>query len=164
MPKRRRGARRAVYQTSKKRPLDKNIINVTVPLVIAGTQVNTQLYTTTFPGTVTGLRWMLNFQNGTAATGNVMYAIVVSRDGVTPSTIANTSGAAMYKPEQQVFAIGEMALENTTSPSGPSNKTIEGQTKSMRKLQAGDVLSFIAKTDGTIASTVTGVVQFFIKS
>lgn len=164
MPKRRRIGRRAVYQTSKKRPLDKNIINISQIYGIGGGQINTQLYGTSFPGTVTGLRWQLNFQNGTGATGNIMYAIVISRDGVLPSVLANTSGAPMYKPEQQVIAIGEMALENTGSTAGPSLRGIEGQTKSMRKLQNGDALFFIARTDAAIQALVTGVVQFFIKS
>lgn len=162
MSGRRRGTKR-VFTVSAKRPVDKQIIIVNAGGV-DNAQTNTTLYTVTFPGTVTGLRWSLtDVNNVTGVTGTIYWAIVVTRESVAASAISFTDGSSMYQPEQNVLAAGAHPIWG----GGVSGWVSEGKTKAMRKLQKGDQLHFISKIDASDAvsiSTLSGPIQFFIKS
>lgn len=165
--KRKRGP--LVVQSSVKRPIDKIIITVNHTDAAAITDGITTLQTTTFPGTVSGLRWDLtasNFTAGAIATNLIAWAIVVVRDGLTPETISLTNGTTFYAPEQDVLASGWMEV-TTTIPicTGPGICRDIGHTKTMRKLKAGDVLALIYRNDtAPLSLSFHGTVQYFYKS
>ncbi len=158
--KRRRGAQGArVARVSAARPIDKLLVAISKDAV-AGTQVSSVLYTATFPATITGLRWSLSFlQDAGTAEGEIYWALIVVRDGLSASTIATSDTAAFYEPEQDVLAFGVTMYDNNTE-----SKIMEGATKTMRKLKGGDQLVFISKGVATDTAAVRGVVQFFAKS
>lgn len=129
------------------------------------TQVVTVLLTATFPCTITGLRWNLSFIN-VLTTGNVTYrwCIVRVKDGVTVSTTSLTDAGDFYTPEQEVLAFGVGLLADTDGTTGPRIHTIEGSTKSMRKLMGGDTLQFLATSDTAAAISIKGIIQFFCRT
>lgn len=151
--------RARVVQTSSKRPIDKALIAVNKN-GLAGTQQSTVLSTTTFPCTITGLRWDITaLQDAGTGVCSGMWAIVVVRDGLSANTISFTDAGTVYEPEQDVLAFGTWAVDNNTD-----TQRISGTTKSMRKLMGGDQLVLIAKGVATNTTTIFGAVQFFCKS
>lgn len=148
-----------VVQQSARRPIDKLVVVVNKDGV-DGTQVSTTLLTVTFPCTVTGLRWSIDFLQD-AGTGNafISWAVVIARDGVTAGTLASSDAASLFDPEQNMLAFGCGAIDNNTD-----TVHSEGTTKSMRKLMGGDKLLFLAKGVATNTIAIRGIVQFFCKS
>lgn len=141
------------------RPIDKNLKSVIIDT--SGGQDSDNLFTVTYPATVTGLRWSLAGQSTDGmAQSNVYWAVVIVKDGESAKSIAFSAEAAFYQPEQNVLAFGVMAL-------GPSNvssfQLSEGHTKTMRKLAGGDKLQIIAVSQ-LGSATLKGVVQFFMKA
>lgn len=163
MSKRRRTDSGFVIQRSAKRPIDKSL--VVVNLASTTTQAQTTLKTTTFPCTLTGLRWeMATHNNDTAADQLVRWAIVVIKDGLAATTMGGSDGADFYTPEQDVLAFGVQRLtDQDAANGGPVVANWNGSTKTMRKLKAGDVLAFITLASSATAD-VDGVIQFFCKS
>jgi len=151
-------------RTRSRRPIDKKLINI-VKSGVVGTQVFTNLVNgATYPGTITGLRWSLYVSN--AAGGGAGYgrwAIVVLPAGSQLSNISIGDGSSMYDPEQMVLAFGTCAkwASGTASSGG---YLMEGQTKAMRKLKAGDSLVFIVLGTATNAFDIVGTVQYFYKT
>jgi len=158
--KRRRTEAGFVAVTSTKRPIDKQLIAINKSLV-AATQTTTTLVTSTFPCTVTGLRWNISWLNG-VTTGRFDWAIVIVRDGLAVSNIANSDGSSFYQPEQDVLAFGCAGALATTGTAGPVVRLWEGSTKSMRKLMGGDAIVLVML--GEQISYVDGIVQLFCKS
>ncbi len=142
-----------------KRPVDKALINIT-KAAIAGSQVSTTLFTATFPCTIVGLRWHITMLQdaGTGATFD-NWAIIILRDGQTADTLSTSDGATLYNPEQDVLTFGVMQIDNNTTT--VSNV---GETKTMRKMQGGDKLEWIAIGVATNTHTIRGTVQFFCKT
>ncbi len=128
--------------------------------------VATTLKTTTFPCTIVGLRWDFVFQaSSTAGNGIVSWVIVLVKDGNTANTISQSNGADMLTPEQNVMAFGTIGmLDADTTTGGPKQVHIQGSTKTMRKMQGGDLLQFISLSSLASAGTINGTVQFFCKS
>ncbi len=144
-----------------RRPIDKELKCI-LKAAVDGTQVVTTLKTTTFPCTIVGLRWSLSFaQDAGGGQGQMYWAIVVVPDGVSASTMAFSDAADFYTPEQHVLAFGTF-LDNIAAVSTP--KTVDGSTKTMRKMKGGDLLQFIAVGEATNTTAINGVVQFFCKS
>ncbi len=145
--------------TGSRRPVDKQLTAINKSSVDA-TQVATTLVTVTFPCTIVGLRWDLDFAQD-AGTGLCAgkWAIVVLRDGVTQPTIAVSDGAQFYNPEQDVMAFGSILIDNNTE----TKKSI-GNTKTMRKMMGGDKLVWIYAGVATNTSSARGVIQFFCKT
>ncbi len=142
-----------------RRPVDKLLIVVNKDTV-AGSQVQTILTTATFPCTVVGLRWVITVaQDGgtTACIGE--WAIIILRDGQTAGTLVLSDAGTMFQPEQDVMTWGMWNIDNNTQ-----TKTMEGDTKTMRKLLGGDRLVFIAIGVATQTSKIQGVIQFFCKT
>ncbi len=142
------------------RPIDKEL-KVVNKSAVAGSQVATVLKTTTFPGTVVGLRWSLGaVQDAGTAISQLTWAIIVVSDGNAASTIALSDAADMYTPEQDVLAYGCVVASGTDI----NSERIEGTTKTMRKLKQGDQLQLITIAEATNTWTLFGVVQFFFKT
>lgn len=147
-----------------KRPIDKQLINVSVTNLVGAKQDVTLYSAATFPGTITGLRWSLSVvrSGGTASTfGQFAWAIVVVPSGTTISTMSLTAAASLYEPEQNVLAFGKGCSWNNA---GTDIAMYEGSTKSMRKLKAGDALVFTTFGTATERHDLSGCVQFFYKT
>jgi len=144
------------------RPIDKELIAVN--LSVTTTQMDTVLKTTTFPGTVVGLRWSMSARSVVTAAQRVDWAIVTTEDGNTVNNIGTSNAGDFYTPEQNVLAFGSMQLEASNSTAGPSNFMWEGSTKTMRKLKQGDTLEFTIISTNATGASIDGVVQFFFKT
>jgi len=144
------------------RPIDKELIAVN--LSVTTTQVETVLKTTTFPGTVVGLRWSLSARSVVATAQRVDWAIVTAQDGNVVNNLATSNAADFYTPEQDVLAFGSMQLEANNSTAGPATVNWEGTTKTMRKLKQGDTLQFTILSTNATGASIDGVVQFFFKT
>ncbi len=144
-----------------RRPTDKELIYVAQ--TVTTSNVATTMKTATFPCTIVRLRWDMAF--GVATTGNtfINWIIVIVRDGNAANTISQSNGADMYTPEQDVMAFGTVALQGSSQDSNEAFH-ITGQTKTMRKMQQGDILQFITLGNVVNGATLKGVVQFFCKS
>jgi len=145
------------------RPIDKQLKAIKITTANAA-QDATTLITATFPGTITGLRWVLDFSNADGANGcEYCWAIVHTKDGNDANDFATSDAADFYAPEQNVLAFGLGTLGVTTN--GESIASVEGSTKTMRKLKQGDEILFLVKNLGSGTSLKTsGVVQFFNKT
>ncbi len=126
---------------------------------------------TTFPCTLTGLRWDFNTPLSSTDTSTAHYfnwAIILVKQGNDANDLLSgnqTAPAILYEPEQNVLATGFMSPGTTgnTSTSG----TWRGTTKTMRKLQTGDRIALIYRLGGATDLNELhfgGTVQFFCKS
>ncbi len=150
---------RTITYSKAKRAIDKQIICVSHGAV-DGTQQNTAIFTATFPGTITGIRWDLTFDQA-AGTGLALsvWAIVLLKDGQALDTLSLTNGAEVYQPEQNCLVWGYQNIKNQLWGQHAS-----GSTKTMRKVMIGDNLAFLIRGQATNTTTVLGAVQFFIKT
>ncbi len=156
-------ARPAVIQQRVRRPIDKKIVSVQKDNIAAATQVTTDLLTATFPCTVVGLRWDLHSVDATAGVvSELNWVIVLLRDGLSAQTISTSDGGDMYTPEQDVMAWGVMARTNDLEGSF----MWKGDTKTMRKLMAGDKITIAIRNNHATDAHTTfyGAIQFFCKS
>ncbi len=145
------------------RPIDKELKAV---VQTSTTSVGTTtLKTTTFPGTVVGLRWNLSVRS-IIATGDssVYWAIIVVPDGQSANTPSTSNAGDFYTPEQDVLAFGIATVRDNDVGSGPSIIHTEGTTKTMRKLKQGDLLQFITLSTVANSAETNGVIQFFFKT
>ncbi len=145
------------------RPIDKELI--VVNQTPTTTVTATTLKTTTFPGTVVGLRWAMSAVNIlTTASVLISWAIVVVQDGEAANTPSQSNGSDFYTPEQHVLAFGSMRLADLDGAAGNITHNWEGTTKTMRKLKQGDLLQFITIAGSASACNLDGIVQFFFKT
>lgn len=145
------------------RPIDKEL--KAILQTVTTTVVSTTLKTTTFPGTVVGLRWDLGAISLIATSDSaIFWAIVVIPDGEAANTPAISDGADFYTPEQNVLAFGMTFVSDTDVGSGPRSVDMEGTTKTMRKLKSGDVLALVSLSSVAVSAQLRGVVQFFFKT
>ncbi len=147
-----------------RRPTDKELI--VVNHVTTTSNVLTTLKTATFPCTVVGLRWNFAIRN-TATSGDnlVFWIIVLVHDGQSANTLSTSNGADMYTPENDVMAFGTVHLTDADlANGGPAIMHVQGQTKTMRKMQQGDLLQFITLGSVATGGTAIGTIQFFCKS
>ncbi len=142
-----------------KRPISKSIIAVT-KAGMDSTQVTTTLLTVTFPCTIVGIRWEINCAQdaGTALSGH-NWAIVIVKEGVTVDTSGTADAATYFNPEQNCLTWGIGQIDSRTE-----TKTYTGSTKTMRKMQGGDILMFIARGEATNTTSIKGLIQFFCKT
>ncbi len=142
-----------------KRPIDKKLIAV-LKAGVNATQQTTVLLTTTFPCTVVGLRWSLTFdQDGGTSTAAFSWAIVIVKEGVTVDTLVTSDAGSFFNPEENCLVFGMGTIDN-------NQHTVQfsGATKTMRKMQGGDILMFIHKGIASETSGSRGVIQFFCKT
>ncbi len=146
-----------------RRPTDKELIYVSQTATTSNTA--TTLKTTTFPCTIVGLRWNMTCRS-IIATGSstVNWIIVLVKDGNSANTISQSNGADMYTPENNVMAFGTVDVSDNDLGIGPLSVQVQGQTKTMRKMQQGDLLQFITISTLANSATFRGVVQFFCKT
>ncbi len=146
-----------------RRPTDKELIYVAQTCTTSNT--TTTLKTATFPCTIVGLRWNLAFKGVIATSASTInWIIVLVHDGNSANTISQSNGADMYTPENDVMAFGTVMVNETDQGVGPMIAHVQGQTKTMRKMQQGDLLQFISLSSVSVSAKVDGVVQFFCKS
>ncbi len=163
MSKRRKVQTTRVIQVSTRRPIDKQLVNVAQSLTT--TQTSTVLITATFPCTIVGIRWQLNFLNNiTTGATRSRWCIIRLKQGLTASTIATSDGSSLFDPEQECLVWGVSFTTDKDIGAGPQSVHMEGETKSMRKLMGGDRLVLIAINDTANGALLDGVVQFFCKS
>ncbi len=143
------------------RPIDKELKAVANTVTTSVT--STVLKTTTFPGTVVGLRWSMALKSLVASEVFAYWAIVVIPDGEAANTPAISDGADFYTPEQNVLAFGHGSL-NSTAVASDQVMDFEGTTKTMRKLKQGDVLVCITFGSDVNGAGLNGVIQFFFKT
>lgn len=145
---------------SAKRPINKGLVHISN--AVDNSIGQQDLFTVTFPCTVLGIRWDMTLLNGTTqCIGG--WAIIVIRDGLSPGALALSAGADFYTPEQDVLAYGAYSTNTLASADG-STRTWVGNTKTMRKLMAGDKLSIVFQGSAAVSGTLSGVIQFFCKS
>ncbi len=145
------------------RPIDKELKSVLQTSTTS--MVQSTLKTTTFPGTVVGVRWSLTFLSAQAASDSICrWAIVLIPDGEAVNTIATSDGSDFYTPEQNVLAFGVIGIKDNDLGSGPTAANIEGTTKTMRKLRQGDILAFVTLASVANSFTTGGCIQFFVKT
>lgn len=145
-----------------KRPIDKSL--VVVNKNVSTTQLSLDLISATFPCTITGIRWSLSTVNLAVSSTNIVnWAIVLVKDGNAANAIATSDGASFYQPEQNVLAFGTDILPNTSNTAGALARDWVGNTKTMRKLMAGDKIQLICLA-GISSAPLYGVVQFFCKT
>lgn len=135
---------------------------VYVNQTVVNAQVQTILVTATYPCTLTGVRWSLSIRNNHAAADNLDWAIVIVKEGDAADAIATSDGASFYNPETNCLTYGCVAMEGTSN--GSAVHVFNGTTKTMRKLQGGDQLLFVAKGLVNASKTALGCIQFFCKS
>ncbi len=142
-----------------KRPINKSLISV-AQATVDGTQVVTTLLTVTFPCTITGVRWDLSFVQD-AGTGNAsfLWAVIINREGLTIDTMSFGNASSFYNPETNCLVFGSGIIDNNLDAIAH-----RGHTKTMRKMQGGDVLAFIMIGTATNTSKCQGVIQFFCKT
>ncbi len=142
-----------------KRPINKSLVAIQQAGNNA-TDKSTQLFATTFPCTITGLRWAFTAtQDAGTGTAFVHWAIVIVRAGVTQDVLTITDGASFFDPETNCLVFGATTIANNVE-----SKDFIGDTKTMRKMQGGEALVFIAKGSDTNTTRIDGVVQFFCKT
>ncbi len=120
--------------------------------LVANTQSNQSIFTATAPCTVRHVLTRMNVQCSGA--GPFVYSTVINKlpEGfTTPNSISLTSGQALYKPEELVYAYSGGATQNATTPTILPD-VMRGGT---RKLQVGDQIfvSVLATGAGIAAGT-----------
>ncbi len=144
------------------RNVEKIITSINQPDVDI-TQQATTLYTTTFPATVTGLRWSFCLSAGPSATatGCLYWMIIILRDEDLVNIIGGGDGNPTYQPEQNVLAFGMATVHST--PAATAQFIIDGKSKTSRKMKSGDKVIFIMRTGSTNShADLSGMVQMFM--
>ncbi len=146
-----------------RRPIDKDLIVVTKTL--SASQQATVLKTTTFPCTIVGLRWDISVAISlTSGTSFAHWAIVIVTEGDSANAMSSSDAASFYTPEQNVLTFGISRFPDADAGAGPVVMHWNNNTKTMRKLKAGDTVQFIIQGSAASQGTMHGVVQFFCKS
>ncbi len=148
-----------------RRPISKHLISVTKDALGATTQATTTLFSTTYPGTVTGIRWnVIASQLGAAAEESFgQWAIVVVEPAGTADTLADGDAATFYPSEGDCLVWGQW--NHVVDTSNSVGFMAEGSTKTMRRLNTGDTLQFVVRNGGgSVLDRFRGMVQFFIKT
>lgn len=116
----------------------------------------------TYPGTITGLRWDVNFQRvaGAASIAEYKWAIILVPQNTIVNTMSQTGGSSLYDPEQNVLVYGA----GVSFAVGDDPVKFSGETSTMRKLKTGDQVMFIAIGTAVNAHVVSGTTMFFVKS
>lgn len=153
-----------VVQTSVKRPIDKNLVNV-VKTTIADNKHTSLLATATYPGTITGIRWSIACVADNGGDNMIYWALVRVKEGIAVGTLATSDLSTLFEPEQEVLAFGIISIVQGDSTAGSATYNGEGSTKTMRKLMNGDQLFVVLQgTNGGASSTFRATFQFFQKT
>jgi len=148
-----------------RRPIDKILLGGFFSNM--ATQKEAPIVTATFPATFLGLRWNIAVHsttgNNTDSHQAVSWAIVILRQGGGTVPAVNYGAQTLgtyFQPEQNVLATGVIGM---TFEKGSAHDS--GETATMRKLQNGDKIMFVIKSDQA-ENNVNAYVQIvaFIKS
>lgn len=149
-----------------RRPIDKILLGGFFNNM--NTQKEAPIVTATFPATFLGLRWNIALHStattsGATSQNAVSWAIVILRQGGSTVPAVNYGAQTLgtyFQPEQNVLATGVMGISFEKGATRDS-----GETATMRKLQNGDKIMFVIKSDDA-DNNVNAYVQIvaFIKS
>lgn len=147
------------------RPIDKTIWVLDIDTQAINPVARTLGPVINVPCTATGLRWSFNITSldlvGTEP-NTISWAIVLVREGGAVGNIAIAGSQSMYDPEQNVLAFGTSDISGLGTP-GMGREHVEGTTKTMRKLRAGDNLHFTIRSDPLKPVKVFGSFQMFCR-
>jgi len=163
MPSRKRARTSVVVGRRGARPLDKQVITVNSTFNGTTAVTVTLFGAATRAGTVTGIAWDFTYYQASAFTGAGWWAILHVPHGTTMSNIGTADAGSLYTPERNLLSFGSVA--QITTATGIQNPIkIKGQTKTMRKFQAGDTLVLQLRSDtASYAGKFIGGVLFFYK-
>jgi len=152
---------------SARRAINKQLVNTNISTIVAAQQASV-LETFTFPVTLTGLRWDLTVLRSAGTAGNLSrltWAIIMLPDSQSASTISLTNAGSMYQPEQHVLAYGTFISDGVSAAGAAGHiRSFSGSSKTMRKLQSGDILELIVFGTATEEHELFGTIQWFEKS
>ena len=144
---------------SRARPIDKVLAYVR----LSGqdeTQSSVKLVQTSFPCTITGLRWeMAITQLGGSGICEADMAIVIIHEGQATPALSTATSTQFYEPEQNCLAFKTLLIDNHST-----TKEWSGSTKTMRKMKIGDAIHFVALGQATNTCTIAGCIQLFCMS
>ena len=159
--------RRTSAVVSTRRPIDKTIF--TLNNTFTTSNVTDSVVTATFPCTITGIRWDLwivgEFAAATAESQRILGCLCLVKEGTTISGPDFTDSNDTWTPEGNVLVQYAGVVRAQDSSNGADPIHITGETKTMRKLQAGDLFRHII--NGQVASATTrifGTIQVFCKA
>lgn len=132
---------------------DKQLINVNG--IVNNNQVNTSMYTCSYPCVIMGLIIHGGTNTLAALVQGFQWFIHVVEQGTAVPTIAY--GGAAFAPEQNVMAFGSGMVATS------GNYFTQVKTKTGRKLRAGDQLYFSMASNVAQAMNYMFDIQFFLK-
>ena len=139
-------------QFKTKRPVNKSIVSVRKAAQPGDTTGQTVILAASSPCTVTGFRWEINACNSsTVLQQDIAWALVIVKAGNTPNAFGTSDGANLYTPEQNVIAWGATTLAQPLPAADAyyiSEKGYMGETKTQRKLMAGDSVYMLVRNAG----------------
>ncbi len=150
------------------RPIDKDLIFIELNDVNA-TQQRTELFAATTACTILGIRWSLFVEGDAGSVGldhDFEWIIVKRNDGEgNENNMNRTNAASFYQPEQDVLAfyVGT-SHASASATTGLSVESLQGTTKTMRKMKVGDRIIFSIRGMATETVRIRGVVQLFCKT
>ena len=149
------------------RPIDKQLTFINLNDIDATTS-STLLFVAAAPCTLLGIRWSLTIEGDAGTVGNphdFRWIIVKLDDGDNINALNAANQADFYTPEQDVMAFGfGSSRTSSTASTGMNSPTIEGATKTMRKLRIGDGVHFAIRGAATDTVRAIGIIQSFCKS
>ena len=156
-----------------KRPKDKFIEQFQFNVDASG-QIRVIL-TATYPFTIVGINWELNFRSTTLASDNSIlnWCLNLQRDGADQLLLNAIPSAAgnsflVTGAESDVIVTGqagttkELFVETSDDQYVLWRDKSSGFTKSMRKLQTGDELQWNAISDSLFGMTVSGIITIWV--
>lgn len=159
----------------RKRPKDKFIEQFQFNVDAAGTSV--VIFEATFPLTIVGMNWDLKFRTTSTSSGNSLcnWCLNLQRDGGTQMLLNAIPSATIASflavgAEGDVMVTGQagttfnILVEPNDDQYTLWRDSMDGFTKSMRKLQVGDELQFQAISDSLFGVTVSGIITVWVLS
>ena len=149
----------AVVVARPRRPVERQCL--TVNRTVTNTQSSNNLFTASNALTYTGGSIQVSCAQAQSASAATMrWALVIVREGLTPTTLSMTDGGTMFLPEQDVLAAGSF-----TSPTGTTVSIASEfhKLKSMRKMKEGDTLLWLTISSVATSFVLNGVINLFFK-
>ena len=157
----------AVRVGRNRKNVEKRLISFHFNTVDSVSQAEQALINANFPCTAGGISLDLVAHRESSSSGNstsMGWALIINRGGQTNATISLGAGTTFFEPEENVLLSGVFSSQGVINDS--TYRYI--RTKTMRKLQSGDRLMFIAKGNGPAASNdawfIRGTLTMFCTS
>ncbi len=141
-----------------------DIISRVINKESVGTQVSTTVLTTTFPCTLSAVKYSIGVFNNAAASSRVFrWALVFVADGNSANTISFVDAADFYTPEQHIIAFGSANLSETGGDGAPTahwNRSLSTRVN----MRTGDLILFLCAAESGTDLFVDGTVQLLCKT